>query len=238
MTDRNTKTLDELIGAEFDGLEHGSHGYDKLAITLPPRHGKTKALLKHGARLVEAGGRSKTTLVVSHTPRFAKHLAEHLNDLHPWAKVRHVAIGGGLSGTRGDIVLFDDTTKHPDRDSAAGRVDLYRWMDAVVLTRMIPGSKLAMIQSRTHAHDLVGRAKLGMFRGGWRFVNVPAIAVDDHDPLRRAFGRVLDLEHHNLAELANIRRACGEGLWASLYMGRPIGEGFPVDQAELEQGEF
>src|SRR5216684_359408 len=102
-----------------------------------------------------------------------------------------VGIGGALTGRPIDLLIVDD----PVKDRAAAESEKLRntawdWWESVALTRLAPGARVVLVQTRWHEDDLAGRifSRPGPLK--WRKLVIPAIAVKD-DPLGRAPGQEL-----------------------------------------------
>jgi predicted phage terminase large subunit-like protein len=103
-----------------------------------------------------------------------------------------VGVGGPLTGKPVDVLVIDDPVK--DRAWAESKVireSTWDWWESVALTRLAPGGKVVLIQTRWHEDDLAGRitARPGPLR--WRVVKIPAIATRPDDPLGRSPGEEL-----------------------------------------------
>lgn len=99
-----------------------------------------------------------------------------------------VGIGGPLTGRPVDVLIIDDPVK--DRaaaESAKIREGTWDWWESVALTRLAPGARVVLIQTRWHQDDLAGRITSRPSSLTWRTISIPAIAVGD-DPLGRAPG--------------------------------------------------
>lgn len=102
-----------------------------------------------------------------------------------------VGIGGPLTGQPVDVLIIDDPVK--DRAAAESekiRESTWDWWESVALTRLAPGARVVLIQTRWHQDDLAGRIAARPSPLVWRTLSIPAIAVND-DPLGRAPGEEL-----------------------------------------------
>lgn len=136
---------------------------------------------------------------------------------------RAAGAGGSITGRRADLFLIDDPIKgRQDADSGTIRDNVWNWYRAEVLTRLNPGARIILIQTRWHEDDLAGRLLEEMKVGGdsWRIVNLPAIA-EDEDALGRKPGEALWPERFSAESLSRTRIGVGEREWASLYQQRP-----------------
>jgi predicted phage terminase large subunit-like protein len=119
-----------------------------------------------------------------------------------------VGIGGPLTGRPVDVLIVDDPVK--DRAAAESKVireATWSWWESVGLTRLAPGAKVCLIQTRWHEDDLAGRIASRPSPLRWKVLRIPAIA-EDQDPLGRAAGE----------ELPSVRGR-GEGYFYALRAG-------------------
>lgn len=143
--------------------------------------------------------------------------------------VRGVGKGGGVSGRPVDLGLGDDMVKDwEEASSPAQRERADKWFRSAVLPR---AKKLVMIGTRWHHDDVLGRLEQRQRRGEvgepWRFINLPAVALDE-DPLGRQRGAPLwpnnPLCMADAGWYAKKEREVGPYVWSALYQGRPSPE--------------
>jgi predicted phage terminase large subunit-like protein len=136
---------------------------------------------------------------------------------------RSAGVGGGITGMGGDCLLIDDPIKDKkDAESATVRKDLWEWYQAVFSTRCEPGAGIAIVHTRWHEDDLVGRLLDAEKQGvgcKWEVINFPAIA--EHDEEFRKQGEPLFPERYDLETLENIKKEKGSAIWAALFQQRP-----------------
>lgn len=131
-------------------------------------------------------------------------------------------IGGSVTGRRADLAIIDDPVKsRQDADSETARNRVWEWYSADLYTRLKPGARIVLIQTRWHEDDLAGRL---LAQGdGWEVINLPALA-EEEDALGRAVGEPLWPEWEGAEDLARKRRAVGERSWLALYQQRPTAD--------------
>ena len=135
-------------------------------------------------------------------------------------------VGGAIAGRRADLVVIDDPVRsREDADSEVVRDKVWDWYKSDLYTRLKPGGKIILIQTRWHEDDLAGRILEEHNKGGdqWEIVNLPALA-EGNDPLGRKEGEPLWPEWESLDELSRKRRAVGPRDWSALYQQRPAPE--------------
>src|SRR5262245_36154792 len=94
-------------------------------------------------------------------------------------------IGGAIAGRRADLIVIDDPVRsREDADSELVREKTWDWYKSDLYTRMKPGGRIVLIQTRWHEDDLAGRLLAEMQTGGdqWQVISLPAEAEPD-DPL-------------------------------------------------------
>lgn len=96
-------------------------------------------------------------------------------------------VGGSITGNRANIFLIDDPIK-PDEaeNSETMRLNVNRWYDTTVLSRLFNPDKDAVIivMQRTHEDDLCGYLLEKMKNGSgekWEQIIIPAIALEDEE---------------------------------------------------------
>ena len=162
------------------------------------------------------------------TPPPGKHRPGHDGGVYT------TGVGGALTGRAVDLLIIDDPVK--DRlqaESALYRQRVWDWWTDVASTRLAPGAPVVLILTRWHHDDLAGRLMAAEDGHLWRYLNIPAQAEDDDDPLDRELGEFMDSARgRTLAQWAAIKVRSGARTWASLYQGRPTpdtGNLFPSD---------
>src|SRR6185312_6278773 len=135
--------------------------------------------------------------------------------------------GVGIAGFRADLAIIDDPIRsREDADSETIRDKVWDWYKSDLSTRLKPGGRLIVIQTRWHEDDLAGRLLEEMQRGGdhWDVVSLPAEA-EYGDLLGRkpgewlwddAYGYASFLKHEKATQLPRN--------WTALYQQRPSPE--------------
>jgi phage terminase large subunit-like protein len=137
-------------------------------------------------------------------------------------------VGSGLTGEPiSGFLLMDDVYKGPeDSNSKVMRDKVTEWRVSVCEVRVHPGAGRILMATRWHPDDESARC----IAEGWKYINLPAIAENDNDPLGRSPGEALWPSKRPVEHLEKIRRnpRVGEYVWASLYQGRPRPRGGAV----------
>lgn len=185
----------------------------------------------HTAELAEKWGRRVRNLVGEHGLVLGAGLAPDSQAAGRWetsagGEYFAAGVGGAIAGRRADLVVIDDPVRsREDADSELIRDKTWDWYKSDIYTRLKPGGRIVLIQTRWHEDDLAGRLLADMAKGGdqWEVISLPALA-EENDPIGRALGEPLWPEWEDLEELARKRRAVGPREWSALYQQRPAPE--------------
>jgi predicted phage terminase large subunit-like protein len=127
-----------------------------------------------------------------------------------------VGVGGPLTGRGAHLLLIDDPVKNrEDADSEIIRKKTKDWYTSTAYTRLMPGGRVVIIQTRWHEDDLSGWLLAEHGHEGWVTLDLPAI--DDA-------GAALWPEQYDVAALEKIKLAIGPRDWSALYQQRPSPE--------------
>lgn len=127
-----------------------------------------------------------------------------------------VGVGGPLTGRGAHLLLIDDPVKNREEaDSELIRRKTKDWYTSTAYTRLMPGGRVVIIQTRWQEDDLSGWQLAEHADEGWDVLSLPAIS-DDGNPLWP--------EQYDLATLENIKRNLGPRDWSALYQQRPVPE--------------
>lgn len=124
-----------------------------------------------------------------------------------------VGVGGPLTGRGAHLLLVDDPVKNrAEADSETVRRRLRDWYTSTAYTRLMPGGRIVVIQTRWHEDDLSGWLLREHAQEGWDVLDLPAISND---------GAALWPESYPIARLEKIRAAVGPRDWSALYQQQP-----------------
>ena len=185
----------------------------------------------HTAELAEKWGRRVRNLVAEHSAVLGVSLATDSQAAGRWetdsgGEYFAAGVGGAIAGRRADLVVIDDPIRsREDADSETVRDKIWDWYKSDLYTRLKPGGRIVLIQTRWHEDDLAGRLLADMAAEGdqWEIISLPALA-EVNDPLGRAIGQPLWPEWEDIANLERKRRAVGPRDWSALYQQRPAPE--------------
>ena len=127
-----------------------------------------------------------------------------------------VGVGGPLTGRGAHLLLIDDPVKNREEaDSEVIRRRTQGWYTSTAYTRLMPGGRVVVIQTRWHEDDLAGWLQASHGHEGWEVLDLPAI--DDT-------GNALWPDQYDVTALNRIRAAIGPRDWSALYQQRPAPE--------------
>lgn len=194
-----------------------------------PNH--TIIAASHTAELAEKWGRRVRNLLAEYAVVLGVGLAPDSQAAGRWetsggGEYFAAGVGGSITGRRADLVIIDDPVRsREDADSELIREKTWDWYKSDLYTRLKPGGRIILIQTRWNEDDLAGRILQEMANGGdrWEVVSLPAIA-EANDILGRAIGEPLWPEWEDTEALERKRRTVGPREWSALYQQRPAPE--------------
>lgn len=237
---RRSQHLEQL----YDAGERIDRGEAvRIAVSMPPGHGKSTAvlgilgwsILRHPRRVSAyvsySGPATRAKSSALRDAVTAGGLVPHpdLWSLGEW----RAAVGGGLlaAGVGGRLtgdrltgcLVVDDPFKGPkEASSPLIRDRVSEYLDAVALSRLVPGASAVVVHTRWDPDDLIGRLEQVRDERGaqaWTVIRLPAISDA---------GEALWPEVYPLEELDRIKRqldARNPHLWPSLYQQTPVRKG-------------
>lgn len=229
----------KLIAEHLEAVERGD--IDRLMINMPPRHGKSELasrrfpawfLGRHPSKSVIAAsynsdlatdfGRQVRNVIATeeYQQLFETALADDSRAANRWNTAEgggYVAAGVGtaITGRGADILLIDDPLKdREEADSELQRQKIWDWYTSTAYTRLAPGGRVIVIQTRWHEDDLTGRLIADEARGGDKWVKLELPAINDN-------GEALWPEFYPLSVLERYRSVLPGRDWSALYQQRP-----------------
>lgn len=128
-------------------------------------------------------------------------------------------MGSAVAGRRADLGLIDDPLRsREEADSERMREKQWEWYLNDFQTRLKPGGRQVVIQTRWHEDDLSGRI-LAREATAWTVLKLPMLAIEN-DPLGRAIGDRLWPEWFTdeMVQSAQLDVRA----WNSLYQQNPV----------------
>lgn len=202
-----------------------------------PTHGVIAA--SHTVELAEKFGRRVRNAISEDGPTLGLGIQSDNSAAGRWAlasggEYYAAGVGVGIAGFRADLGIIDDPIRsREDADSERVRQRIWDWYGDDFLTRLKPGGRVVLIQTRWHEDDLAGRILNSREASRWSVVKLPAFAVEN-DPLGRAVGEPLwsDGEYGYGAQLSEARPNMTPRTFSALYQQEPAPDTGDIFRAE------
>ncbi len=223
--------------------------YEILVVNMPPQHGKSMAITEALPSWYLSKNPLHRVIEISYNRQFAAHFGRRNREklLHFGAALGtglaksprsssefelDNQIGGmlstgvfaGITGRACNLMVIDDPIKNRrEADSERYRDRIFEEWQNTFKTRLAPGAKVVLIQTRWHEDDLAGRI---LNSEKWvQHINLPCEA-EENDPLERPVGAPLAPElGKDAAWLAAYKQSFeskeGTRTWNALFQGRP-----------------
>ena len=222
-------------------------GGARIIIMAPPRHGKSQFMSVHLPSWFLENWPSKHVITATYAADLATDFAVAVRDVFlnkdnqallntrlrqdkkgvarflttKGGSGTAVGIGGPITGRGADLLLIDDYYKNNEESlSETMRDKIWEWFRSTAYTRLEPGGSLAILATRWHIDDLIGRCLDQMSHEDWKVIRLPAMA-EDVDVLGRKPGEVLWPERYPHNEITNIRQALGSYWFDAMYQQQP-----------------
>lgn len=230
----------DMIAAKLEAVAEGT--VDRLMVNMPPRHGKSELASRRFPAWLLGTNPEIEIVVASYNADKAREFGYEVRDIVRSAEYRAlfpgvalkedsraadrwntdaggsfraVGIGTALTGRGADVLLIDDPIKDDEEaDSELRRERIWSWYSSVAYTRLSPGGRVIVIQTRWHEDDLTGRLLVEQAKGGdkWDILELPAIDSK---------GNALWPDRYPIEYLERIKRVTLPRHWAALYQQRP-----------------
>ena len=172
------------------GIERGDK--DRVCVNIPPRHGKSQLVSIFYPAWFLGRNPNKKVMMVSHTTDLAVDFGRKVRNLIATPEYQSIfptvklavdsksagrwntnvggeyyacGVGSALAGRGADLLLIDDP--HSEQDVISGNFSVfekaYEWYTFGARTRLMPGGRVAIIQTRWHMDDLTGRVVKDMY---------------------------------------------------------------------------
>jgi predicted phage terminase large subunit-like protein len=234
----------ELVIEKLEAVARGD--IPRLAIFMPPGSAKSTyasvlfppwlmanleganvLAASHTTELAEKWGRRVRNLISEHSLVLGVELSADSQAAGRWSlaggsEYYAAGVGTGIAGFRAKLGVIDDPIRsRQDADSELIRDRTWDWYINDFRTRLVPGAREVLIQTRWHEDDLAGRALNHLH---WETINLPAIA-EENDPLGRSIGDPLwDDAYGYGQQLVELRKTTPARTWSALYQQRPAPE--------------
>lgn len=229
-----------------------SKAFDILLLSVPPQFGKSTTVTETLPAYYLGKNPDKKVIICGYNEDFAirfgrrnKEKIEEFNSvLFPECKLAEAprsnvefettkkgrcisrGILSGLTGNTADLFIIDDPIKNrQEADSETTRNTIWNEYLNSVRTRIKPGGKLIVIQTRWHEDDLYGL--IAKNEKNVTIINIPCECDSNDDPLGRKIGDSLCPEiGRGNAWLQEFKQAYvgkeGSRAWTALYQGKPV----------------
>lgn len=257
-TPPHIELIDELL------VKMANREIFRLIVNIPPRHGKSELISKYFPFWYLGNFPDHNVFLVSYQNKFAEQWGKRIRELlieygekffgikldpkdasakslriqNYGGTLYCVGSAGALTGRGANLIIVDDPIKN-DKEAMSQhqRENLWHWFKATLYTRLEPSGILALVMTRWHEDDLVGRILNSYdfdvvsdtnilnpnFRAKeklWLLLKLPAIATEP-DILRRKVGEPLWKERFDVTALTEKRKVLGDFWFSALYQQDP-----------------
>ena len=244
-----------LLANMLMGIERGDK--DRICVNIPPRHGKSQLVSIFFPAWFLGRNPNKKVMMVSHTTDLAVDFGRKVRNLiatdeylsiFPTVKLAAdsksagrwntnsggeyyaCGIGSSIAGRGADLLLIDDP--HSEQDVINGNFEVfekaYEWFTFGARTRLMPGGRVAIIQTRWHMDDLTGRVTKDMTQNErsdqYEVVEFPAILDVVDEKTNKSAQKPLWPEFFDLDALLRTKASMPVFQWNAQYQQEPTAE--------------
>ena len=237
------------------GIERGDK--DRVCVNIPPRHGKSQLVSIFYPAWFLGRNPDKKVMMVSHTTDLAVDFgrkvrniiaSEAYRSIFPTVKLASdsksagrwstnvggeyyaCGVGSALAGRGADLLLIDDP--HSEQDVISGNFSVfekaYEWYTFGARTRLMPGGRVAIIQTRWHMDDLTGRVVKDMANNEradqYEVIEFPAILHVDDPDTGKPVDKPLWPEFFDIEALLRTKASMPVFQWNAQYQQQPTAE--------------
>ena len=254
-----------LMDIEKGPLAEG--GKDRICVNMPPRHGKSQLVSTYFPAWFLGRNPDKKLMMVSHTTDLAVDFGRKVRNLIATDAFKEVfptvslavdsksagrwntnfggeyfacGIGSSIAGRGADLLLVDDP--HSEQDVLSGNFEVfakaYEWFTFGARTRLMPGGRVAIVQTRWHMDDLTGRVVNDMVKDPradqYEVVEFPAI-IESEGEDGKMKETALWPEFFDLPALHRTKASMPAFQWNAQYQQKPTAEEASVIKREWWQ---
>ena len=225
---------------------------DRCGVSVPPRHGKSQLVSIYFPAWYLGRNPSKKVLMASHTGDLAVDFGRKVRNLVDSPIYKEIfpvvtlapdsksagrwntnmggeyfacGVGAALAGRGADVLIIDDPFSEQDIISGNYGVfdKVYEWFTYGARTRLMPQGKVAIVHTRWHPNDLIGRLAKDMGKSGdvdqYDLFEFPAIFNENTENERALWPEFYDLEalHRTKASMPLFQ-------WNAQYQQNPTAE--------------
>jgi len=238
---------------------------DRVCVNMPPRHGKSQLVSIYFPAWFIGKYPNKKVLMVSHTTDLAVDFGRKVRNIIDAPEYRQIfptvslaadsksagrwntsiggeyfacGVGSALAGRGADLLLVDDP--HNEQDIINGNFDVfekaYEWFTYGARTRLMPGGRVAIVQTRWHLDDLTGRVTKDMTNNDtadqYEVVEFPAILEVQDKQTHETIEKPLWPEFFDLKALYRTKASMPVFQWNAQYQQNPTAEEASVVKRE------
>jgi len=244
-----------LLGNMLMDIEQGEK--DRICVNIPPRHGKSQLVSIFFPAWFLGRNPNKKVMMVSHTTDLAVDFGRKVRNLiatdeyasiFPTVKLAidsksagrwntnsggeyyACGIGSSIAGRGADLLLVDDP--HSEQDVINGNFEVfekaYDWFTFGARTRLMPGGRVAIIQTRWHMDDLTGRVTRDMAKNDksdqYEVVEFPAILKIEDEQTKEEVEKPLWPEFFDMEALLRTKASMPVFQWNAQFQQEPTAE--------------
>jgi|TARA_R110000744_G_scaffold20030_9_gene52603 predicted phage terminase large subunit-like protein len=230
---------------------------DRVCVNIPPRHGKSQLVSIFFPAWYLGRNPNKKVMMVSHTTDLAVDFGRKVRNLigtddyvsifptvalasdsksaGRWntsvgGEYYACGVGSALAGRGADLLLIDDP--HSEQDVISGNFSVfekaYEWYTFGARTRLMPGGRVAIIQTRWHMDDLTGRVVRDMGQNeradNFEVIEFPAILDLEDEETGEPIQKPLWPEFFDLEALLRTKASMPVFQWNAQYQQEPTAE--------------
>ena len=238
---------------------------DRICVNIPPRHGKSQLVSIYFPAWFIGKYPTKKILMVSHTTDLAVDFGRKVRNLIDQQAYKEIfptvtlaadsksagrwntnvgdeyfacGIGSALAGRGADLLLVDDP--HNEQDIINGNFEVfdkaYEWFTYGARTRLMPGGRVAIVQTRWHLDDLTGRVTRDMAMNEdsdqYEIIEFPAILDVKNEKTGEIKEKALWPEFYDLPALHRTKASMPLFQWNAQYQQSPTSEEAAVVKRE------
>ena len=239
-------------------MEIAEGNKDRICVNIPPRHGKSQLVSIYFPAWFIGKYPNKKVMMVSHTTDLAVDFGRKVRNIIDTDAYRQIfptvtlaedsksagrwntnmggeyfacGIGSSIAGRGADLLLVDDP--HSEQDVLNGNFAVfdkaYEWFTYGARTRLMPGGRVAIIQTRWHLSDLTGRVIKDMAQNEgadqYEVVEFPAILeLPDPSDSNKTIEKPLWPEFFDLKALYRTKASMPLFQWNAQYQQNPTAE--------------
>jgi len=230
---------------------------DRICVNIPPRHGKSQLVSIFFPAWFLGRNPNKKVMMVSHTTDLAVDFGRKVRNLIAVDAYKSIfptvnlasdsksagrwntsvggeyyacGVGSALAGRGADLLLVDDP--HSEQDVINGNFSVfekaYEWYTFGARTRLMPGGRVAIIQTRWHMDDLTGRVVRDMGQNEradeFEVIEFPAILDIKDAKTGKSVQKPLWPEFFDLDALLRTKASMPTFQWNAQYQQEPTAE--------------